>query len=121
MKQFTDAEKQLMQAKIYDQQDRRHQRVREIALRRDGKKRVSPAWNYGFLGVILCLLAVNVFRLLNRQHLGFDQFANLVVALMLLFNHIAFSFTIKGWPSRIMKTVAVIWMVVASVYVFWFL
>jgi len=44
---------------------------------------------------------------------------NLVVALMLLFNHIAFNFTKTGWKSRVMKTVAFVWIVFGLVYVFW--
>ena len=112
MREFTNAEKQQLQAKIEDEQERQNQVVKEFSRRNDGTpKKVSPAWNYGFLGVILCLLAFNVFHLLNWRQFGFDRYGNLVVALMLLFNHIAFSITTKGWPSRIMKTVSVIWMV----------
>lgn len=121
MRQFTDVEKQLMQAMINDQQKRRQLTVRDIARRRDGKKRESPAWKYGFLGLILCLLGFNVFHLLKWQHFGLDQYGNLVVALMLLFNHIAFYFTTRGWPSRIMKAVAVIWLVLGFAYVAWLL
>ena len=109
MKQFTDAEKQILQAKIKDQQERR------------ASKKESTASKYGFLGIILCLLAFNVFLLLKRQHFGFDQYGNLVVALMLLFNHIAFDFTTSGWQSRVMKTTAVIWIVLVFAYGFWVL
>ena len=121
MRQLTDAEKQQLQAKIYDQQERRNLTVREIARRRDGKKRETPAWKYGFLGVILCLLAVNVIHLLNRRQLDFDQFGVLVVALMLLFNHIADYFTKTGWQRRLMTTVARVWLVLVLVYGVWIL
>ena len=42
-----------------------------------------------------------------------------MVTLMLLFNHIAYQFTKKGWLSRVMKMVAWVWLVFVSAYIFW--
>ena len=149
MRQFTDAEKQILQAKIKDEQVRREQAVKEIARRIEEEASKSRAvsrtpsalgslrrtlpelgsfWKYGFLGVILCLLAFNVILALiwevPLKDPLFDRhadpmYAGFVVALMLLFNHIAFYFTKSGWQSRVMKTVAWIWIVLASAYVIW--
>ena len=73
------------------------------------------------LAVILCLLAFNVFQLLKWKNFGSNEYlnVNLVVALMLLVNHIAFSFTTTGRQSRVMKIVAGIWAVLGLVYIFW--
>lgn len=81
-------------------------------------------WKYGFLGVIFCLLVFNVTMVLIWRNVASEQvakvmYANVVVALMLLFNHVAFHITKRGWASRVMKTIAVIWIVLASAYVIW--
>ena len=123
MRQFTDAEKQQLQIKIKDEGERQKQAVRELARRNDGtpKKRVSPAWKYGFLGVILCLVAFNVYILLNMRNLGFDQFGGLMFVLWILFDHIAVYFTKTGWQRRVMTTVARIWFVFTLAYGVWIL
>ena len=127
MRQFTDAEKQELQAKIEAQQERQNQAVEEFA-RTMGRNFfvLGSFWKYGFLGVILCLLAFNVILVLIWEDPSFDQYAHpkyagLVVALMLLFNHIAFYLTNKGWQSHVMKTVAVIWLVLGVAYIHWVL
>ena len=147
MRQFTDAEKRLLQAKIKDEQERREQAVKEIARRTEEEASKSRAvsrtpsalgslrrtlpelgsfWKYGFLGVILCLLVFNVIMVLiwrddSPDQLAHVMYANVVVALMLLFNHVAFHITKRGWASRVMKTVAWSWTVLGGAYVVWFL
>ncbi len=127
MREFNDAEKQQLQAKIKDEQERQHQTVKEIALRNEeaSKSGTSTAlsyfWKYGFLVIILCLLAFNVIILLLWWDFVYDRYANLVVALALLFNHIVFYLTKIGWPSRVMKTIACIWIVFALAYILWVL
>ena len=82
----------------------------------------SKLWKHSTLGVILCLIAFNVFLFLISRNLESNNYAvkmNLVVALMLLFNHIAFNFTKTGWKSRVMKTVAFIWIAFGLTYVLW--
>ena len=108
MRAFTDVEKQQLQAKIRD---------RAVATR-FGTSNLSK---YVFLAVIICLLVFNVLLLLRRRNFDYDQYTNLVVGLMLLFNHIAFHVTKTGRPNRVMKTIAWIWMVFGSAYVVWVL
>ena len=133
MKQLTDAEKQQLEAKIKAQKERQ-QALREdnpdlpetleAALEETGvirKFRLDYLWKYGMLAIILCLLAFNVFQLLKWKNFGSNEYLNinLVVALMLLFNHIAFYFTKAGRIGRMMKIFAGIWAVLGLVYMFW--
>ena len=101
--------------------------MRELT-QEDSKKRSiatrfvkSNLREYGFLGVILCLLVCSVFLLLKHRNFGYDQYGNLVVALMLLFVHTESHFTKIGLPNRVMKTIVRIWMAFAFAYVFWVL
>lgn len=121
MRQFTDAEKQLMQAKINDQQERRQLTVREIARRRDGKKPESPAWKYGFLGFLLLLLTFSVYILLNGELSDLYRYGTVILVLWTLFDHIAVCFTKTGWQRRVMTAVARIWFVFLLVYGVWIL
>ena len=80
----------------------------------------SPVWKYGLLGLILCLLAFNVFQFLTWHNFGSHRLLNLniLVALMLLFTHIGFNFTKTGWKSHVMKTVACVWIGLVFVYIY---
>ena len=133
MKQLTDAEKQQLAAKI------KAQKERQQALREDNpdlpetleavsaktglfrRFRLDYLWKYGMLAIILCLLAFNVFQLLRWKNFGSNEFLNinLVVALMLLFNHIAFYFTKAGRKGRMMKIASGIWAILGLIYIFW--
>ncbi len=126
MRVFTDAEKQQLQAKIKDEQER--QRVlREIAQienekaskRRKGIISTVLSYKYGFLVLIFCLLIWDIRLLLERQNFDYDQYGGLIIGLMLLFNHIAYYITKKGWLSRVMKTIAWVWIVFGFAYLFW--
>ena len=91
----------------------------------------SKLWKYSTLGVILCLIAFNVFVFLflilensesNEDAVKMSLYAvkmSLVVALMLFFHHIAFNFTKTGWKSRVMKIVAFVWITFGLVYTLW--
>ena len=126
MRVFTDAEKQQLQAKIKDEQERQ-QVLKEIAQiekeketkRSKGIISTALSYKYGFLVLILFLLVWSADPLLKGQNFDRFQFSNLVVPLMLLFNHIAYQFTKKGWLSRVMKTIAWIWVVFGFAYIFW--
>ncbi len=133
MKQLTDAEKQQLEGKIKKEQERQ-QTLRETnpdlpeSFEAASTKTLLPKrfatkhlWKYGLLGIILCLLAFNVFQLLKWKNFGSNEYLNinLVVALMLLFNHIAFYFTKAGRIGRMMKIFAGIWAVLGLVYMFW--
>ena len=125
MRVFTDAEKQQLQAKIKDEQER--QRVlKEIAQienekelkRKKGIISTALSYKYGFLVLIICLLVWDVTSLLERRNSGYDQYGSLIIVLILLFNHIAYQFTKKGWLSRVMKTIAWIWIAFVWAYLF---
>ena len=131
MRQLTDAEKKQLEGKI-DKFQKRQQTLREMnpdlpktleaALAETGggqKFGLNYFWKYGMLAIILCLLAFNVFQLLRWRGSNDYLNVNLVVALMLLFNHIAIFFTKTGWISRVMKIAAGIWAVLGLVYIFW--
>ena len=133
MKQLTDAEKQELETKIQKEKERQ-QALRErnpdlpasfekASVKTGIIRKFMPRhlWKYGFLAIILCLLVFNVFRLLKWQNFGFNKYINLVIPLMLLFNHIAYNFTKTGRKSRVMKTVAGVWTVLGFIYIFWVL
>ena len=132
MKQLTDAEKQELETKIQKEKERQ-QALREsnpdlpesfeaTSAETQGMKRLVPKylWKYGFLGIILCLLAFNVFQFFRWGDFGSNRNINLnlLIALTLLFIHIAFNFTKTGWKSRVMKTVAWAWMVLVFIYLY---
>lgn len=133
MKQLTDAEKQQLETKIEEEKERQ-QALRESnpdlpetfeeASAETGivqRFRLNYLWKYGMLAIILCLLAFNVFQFLKWKNFGSNEYlnVNLVIALMLLLNHVAISFTKTGRKSRVMKIVAGIWAVLGLVYIFW--
>jgi hypothetical protein len=69
-----------------------------------------------FLGLALFLVAVNVFWLVKSgDYYQCRGYVNLVIALMLLLNHIAIHYTKAGWPSRVMKGIACAWIAFAFI------
>ena len=127
MRQFTEAEKRQLQIKI-DDQERKHQIVREIVKKGTEAEITDPigtVWKYGYLAIILCLLGFNVIFYFYTRHSSYPQsviLLNLVVALMLLLNHIAFHFTKTGRSSLVMKSVACTMTVSGlayAAYVYW--
>ena len=129
MRIFTNAEKQELQSKIREEQER--QRVLEERIQIEKEKEAKRSRGvistvlsvkYGFLLVILCLLAFSVWALLPfGWRIDFSGNLSLGVVLGLLFNHIAWHFTKKGRLSRVMKTIAVVWMVFVLAYMLWLL
>ena len=132
MKQFTNTEKEQLKEKIKAEQERQ-QTLRETnpdlpesfetaSAKTQGMRRLVPKhlWKYGLLGLILCLLAYNVFQFFRWPDFGSDKLINLnlLIALMLLFNHIAFNFTKTGQKSRVMKIVAFAWIVLVFIYLY---
>jgi hypothetical protein len=76
-------------------------------------------WAHLFLVLILCLVSINLFLLVRHGDYRYDRYGNLVVSLMLLFNHIAFLYTKTGWQSKVMKGVAWAWLAFGIVYISW--
>ena len=110
MRQLTSTEKQQLEGKIKKEQERQ-QNLREKnpdlpesfeeASAKTGLARkisLKHLWKYGLLGLILCLLAYNVFQFLKWHNFGTNRLlnVNLLVALTLLFTHIGFNFTKTG-------------------------
>ena len=116
MKVFTDAEKQKLQTKIEDEQERQQALKESIQIEKERESKrsrgiISTAFSfkYGFLVLIIGLLVWDVTILLERRNFDHYQYGNLVVVLMLLFNHIAYQLTKRGWLSRVMKIIAWTW------------
>ena len=129
MRQLTNTEKQELEGKIKVEQERQ-QTFREMYSNPPENSKEASAetgftssylWKYGFLALILCLLAYGLFIQFKWQKFEYDEFTGLVVPLMLLFNHVAYYLTTKGWKSVVMKTVAWVWIVLGFVYIFWVL
>ncbi len=126
MKQLSGTEKQELEAKIQAEQERQ-QGLQETnpnipTTSTENKFTPSNLWKYSALGVILFLIVFNVFLFLMSGNSESNKSVvkmNLVVALMLLFNHIAFTFTKTGWKSRVMKTVAFVWIAFGFAYILW--
>ena len=128
MKTFTDAEKEQLQTKIEDEQERQRVLRESIQIEQEKESKRSRgiistvlSVKYGFLLVILCVLVLHL-RVLLPFGWQIDSPANLSFMVMLgvLFNHIGWHVTKKGRLSHVMKTVAWIWMVFVLVYLFWF-
>ena len=128
MKTFTDTEKQQLQAKIQDEQERQQVLRESIQIEKEkeskrGKGIISTAlsYKYSMLGFILFLIVLNIFLLLPLRNYGSHTYLVPMITLMLLFNHIAYHFTKKGWINRVMKTVAGTWIVFVWAYILWLL
>ncbi|MCY3740917.1 MAG: hypothetical protein OXH00_07845 [Candidatus Poribacteria bacterium] len=131
MKQLTDAEKQELETKIQKEKERQQalresnpdlpETFEEASAKTGIVRKFVPRrlWKYGFLGIILSLLAFSVINLLRSRNFGYDQYGALVIGFILLFNHIAYYFTTKGWKSIVMKTIAWVWIAFGFAYIFW--
>ncbi len=132
MKQLTDAEKQQLEGKIKKEQERQQtlretnpdlpETFEEASAKTGIFRKFVPKrfWKYGFLVILLCLLAFNVVPFFQGRDPGSKKVINLslMLVLLLLFNHIAYYFTTRGWKSWVMKTVAWVWIVLVLVYMY---
>ena len=84
------------------------------------KCQVSLVWKHGFLVFIICLVVFNLVLLIRmiKTDYQYEKYVNVIVSLMLLFNHIAFSYNIKGVVGWIMKIVASALLIFGSIYIF---
>ena len=127
MRGFTDAEKQQLQTKIEDEQERQQVLKENIQIEKEKESKRSRgiistvlSVKYGFLLVILCLLALSVRAMLPFDWWSYPPaYLSFMVVLGVLFNHIAWHFTKKGRLSRVMKTVAWTWMLFVVGYLLW--
>ena len=127
MRHLPYSEMQELETKIEDEQECQ-QELQEMSPNTSEESKIatvatrftsSPLWKYGVIVFLLCWLAYNVFHLLKFRNFGYDQYGLPIITLMLLFNHIAYYLTTKGWKSIVMKTVACVWIVLVFVYLFW--
>ena len=126
MRVFTDAEKEQLQTKIEDEQERQRTLRESIQIEKEKESKRSRgiistvlSVKYSFLIFILLLIVLDIYLLLPLRHYDSHSFIAPVVTLMLLFNHIAWHFTKRGWPSHVMKTIAWVWMIFGCAYLFW--
>ena len=121
MKQLSDTEKQELEAKIKDERERQRtlrMNPNRPAVSSEVEFTFNLLWGYGFLVLILCLLAYSLFILFKSRNFAYDQYGGLMIALMLLFHHVDYYLTTKGWKSVVMRTVAWVWIVLVFAYVF---
>ena len=102
MKQLTCTEKQHLETKIEEEKER--QRVRRMnpntpVASVETNFIFNNLYKYGMLALILGLLGISVRHLLKWGDFAYDEYGNLIVALMLFFHHIAHSFTKTGWKQ----------------------
>ena len=126
MRVFTDAEKQQLQAKIKDEQERQRvlKEIAQIESEKESKRSkgiisIALSYKYIMLGFLLFVL-IGYVLLLPPQYYSSHNYLGPITLLMVILNHIAWNFTKRGWPSRVMKTIAWIWIVFVCVYLFWF-
>ena len=126
MKVFTDPEKQQLQSKIEDEQERQRILRENIQIEQEKKSKRSRgvistalSYKYGMLGFILFLIVLNIFLLLPLRNYGSHTYLVPMITLMLLFNHIAYHFTKQGWINRVMKTIAWTWIMFVWAYILW--
>lgn len=119
MRQFTGDEKLQLQATI-DDKEQHIQTPGKLDGKNDGPlQRKTRATRDGTLEIILFLTALSVILLLwSWDNIGFNAMP-LMVALMALFNHIAFCTTKQGRIHRLMKTVARVWIVLVGGCLIW--
>jgi hypothetical protein len=70
-----------------------------------------------FLGFILVMLVANVAILVTDGAYGYRKYTNIVVSLMLLFNHVAFQYKLPGLFSPLAKLLAWTWLSIGLVYI----
>jgi hypothetical protein len=76
-------------------------------------------WKHFFLVFLIGLALFHVFLLLSDNEFPEIAYPSFMIALGLLLSHIAYTYTKTGWQSKVMKTVAWIWLIVLLVYVIW--
>ena len=83
-------------------------------------RRIGSVYKHGFLLAVICLLVFNLILLTRmiRTDYPYGKFGNTFVALMVLLNHIAYCYTRTGLASKIMKSVAWVWIAVVFAYLF---
>lgn len=81
---------------------------------------IQYGFEYGFLAVIIVLLAWSFHWLLtlSASYTG-DRYSNLVVCLMLLFNHLGTMFRLPPRLTIAFRTLAMLWLAFGLFYIFY--
>jgi hypothetical protein len=80
--------------------------------------KTHPVFSYGFLAVILALLFLDVsWRISLPSSYPYHRNMNLVVALMLLLNHLAFQFRLPPTATALLRIMAICWLGFALYYI----
>ena len=78
----------------------------------------SARFRYGLLAVTGFFLAGTVYDFVTRppDHHG-NPFGSVIIAVMLLFNHVAFQFYLPPRLTAFSRILAIVWIVFAGVYI----
>ncbi|MEK6597640.1 MAG: hypothetical protein AABY91_04845 [Gemmatimonadota bacterium] len=74
--------------------------------------------------ILLVLTVTLIFRDLSAGHFRLTdpwsaRYGNLVVGIMLLLNHLAFQYRRPGWKGKVLVAVALAWLTLGTVYIFY--
>jgi hypothetical protein len=95
-----------------------HMNIRAIFT--EPAKPKHPAFSCGFLVVIFVLLASEIqWHLSLPPTYSHDRYGNLVVGLMLLFNHLAYSFRLPTPATVAVRILAWSWLLFGCFYIFY--
>lgn len=86
---------------------------------REPSKDFGPAYRWGMLAAALLLLAWDMKWQLNRSPaFSGDRYGNLVMGLLLLLNHLAWSFRFPPTVTFALRVLASGWFLLACAYIF---
>jgi hypothetical protein len=72
---------------------------------------------HGFLVFLLCLVAANVAILVVFGGYSFTEYLNLMLALTMLFQHLAMRYARPGLPRRAMQALAFAWLAATLAFI----
>jgi hypothetical protein len=82
-------------------------------------KPLHPAWRFGFLALILSLLAFDIYWLATLPPAyPYPRYGTIVVGLMLLLNHLAFSFRWSPAVTATLRSAAISWIALVGFYMY---
>ncbi|MDD7985262.1 hypothetical protein PQO01_09890 [Lentisphaera marina] len=77
-------------------------------------------WKHLFLAILLVILGFNIIHLVKMLESDYSgpKYANILIAILLLLNHVAYQYTQKGVLSTTMKTLSTLWLIGVFYYLF---
>ena len=78
-------------------------------------------WVHGFLVLLICLLACYIVLLVDMIRTGYPypKYSGIFVVVLLILNHVAFNYTRQGLPGKVMKILAIGWLIPTLAYLAW--